>query len=133
MLLTILKLVGLRFHYIETKGTILIVKTNLSRLRLFCLDNCCFLPCRMHFVVLLSSISLMANGKFRIENTRIYIMEEIREAEKLLQDLKMEKWRGWLRFKHSVLFPTKCILLKFTKRLRPKAKGKSPFAFCLRT
>ncbi|EOY07097.1 hypothetical protein QQP08_017925 [Theobroma cacao] len=34
----------------------------------------------------------------------------------------MERWRGWLRFKHSVLFPTKCMLLKFTSRLRPKAK-----------
>ncbi|XWS67285.1 hypothetical protein CRYUN_Cryun05aG0274600 [Craigia yunnanensis] len=34
----------------------------------------------------------------------------------------MEKWRGWLRFKHSELFPTNCILLKVTTRLRPKAK-----------
>lgn len=35
----------------------------------------------------------------------------------------MEKWRGWLCFKHSVLFPTKCILVKVTMLLRRKAKA----------
>lgn len=34
----------------------------------------------------------------------------------------MEIWSGWLRFKNSVLYPTKCRLLKFTMRFRPKAK-----------
>ncbi|KAG8500700.1 hypothetical protein CXB51_004313 [Gossypium anomalum] len=36
----------------------------------------------------------------------------------------MEKWRRWLRFERSLVFPTKCILLKVTKHLRPKAEGK---------
>lgn len=36
----------------------------------------------------------------------------------------MEKWRGWLRFQRSLVFPTKCKLLKVTKHLRPKAEGK---------
>ncbi|XVE97138.1 hypothetical protein REPUB_Repub02eG0285100 [Reevesia pubescens] len=52
-------------------------------------------------------------------------MEGIRgEVEEESKDLKMEKWRGWLRFKHSVLCPTKFVLLKVKTRLGPKANGK---------
>ncbi|KAE8692796.1 Ribosomal protein S4 (RPS4A) family protein [Hibiscus syriacus] len=36
----------------------------------------------------------------------------------------MEKWRGWLRFKRSLVFPMKFIVLKVKVRLRPKAQEK---------
>ncbi|KAK7834341.1 hypothetical protein CFP56_024698 [Quercus suber] len=40
--------------------------------------------------------------------------------------VKMAKWREWLCSKRSLLFPTKCILLKVTSLLRHKAKGWFP-------
>jgi hypothetical protein len=49
-------------------------------------------------------------------------MEGIRRSN----HVKMESWRGFLcfkGFKRTLLFPTKCILLKLTSHLSLKAKG----------
>lgn len=37
--------------------------------------------------------------------------------------MRMRRWRGWMRFKSSLVIPTKAVLIKAKACLRHKARG----------